>query len=137
MAADAPRSIVASWETAHKARMLLGRGKERGCVVHEHVRKTPENWFSYASTIRQGFSHRLLWRVLRGSVKARRPRVGNHWLPYSGRGVSMAAVYNRLSHSTRTRFIRAGESHIVCGCWRAARMVTCCAPSMVPWSPAI
>ena len=39
--------------------------------------------------------------------------VGNHWLPYSSRGVSMAAVYDRLSHSTRKRFIRAGESHIV------------------------
>lgn len=36
----------------------------------------------------------------------------NSWLPYSGRGVSMAAVYDRLSHNTRKRLIRAGESHI-------------------------
>jgi hypothetical protein len=53
-------------------------------------------------------------------------------LPYSGQSVSRAAVYDCLSHSTRNRLMRAGESHILSCWWRAARMVTCCAPSTVP-----
>src|SRR5262245_16380686 len=40
MAADAPRSIVASWETAHKARRLLGRRERKGLC---RPRACPEN----------------------------------------------------------------------------------------------
>src|SRR5262245_9400596 len=40
MAADAPRSIVASWETAHKTRRLLGRRERKGLC---RPRACPEN----------------------------------------------------------------------------------------------
>jgi hypothetical protein len=40
MAADAPRSIVASWDTAHKASMLLGRRERKGLC---RPRARPEN----------------------------------------------------------------------------------------------
>src|SRR4029453_15222889 len=39
-AADAPRSIVASWETAHKASILLGRRERKGLC---RPRACPEN----------------------------------------------------------------------------------------------
>ncbi len=57
---------------------------------------------------------------------SKNPLFAEQW---PGRLTSRAAVYERLSHSTRKRFMRAGESHIFSGCWRAARMVTSCAPS--------